>query len=401
MTAGHAPEDRLRSRATATLATLVPAVLHDPSARVEAWRHEVIGTSLGLATGGLYRFSGTARGRAGELPWAVVLKIVRPPQGTRHDAVARAPAHWAYWQREPLAYGSSLLTELPGSLVAPRCLALCPAGPEEVWLWLEAMQDHYGRHWPDRLYVWAARRLGAFNGTYLCARPRPQFPWLGDAYLAQRIQRTDADGGLPLFEDATTWRHDLLRDVFPLRTGEQLQALWAQRHAIICALAQLPLGLRHGDAHRSNLLVSRPGSGPQREQTLTAIDWGTIGCGPPGADLADLVLGWLSGGQGEPTLAAGTPEAAERLYAAYVEGLRDGGWRGERPLVRLGYAGTLALIGASRLHWTLARALSDIHRGSREGPAPAARTELLTRWEVLTRYMLQLGREAAHLLGAG
>jgi hypothetical protein len=277
-----------------------------------------------------------------------------------------------------------------------------------VWLWLEAVQDDFGRHWPDGHYVWAAGRLGAFNGTYLAARPLPPYPWLGDAYLAQRIRRTDVDGGLPLFEDRTTWQHHLFRSVFPSQTGERLQHLWGRRHATIRALAQLPSGLRHGDAHRSNLLISRPRSGSQREQTLTAIDWGNIGSGPPGADLADLVLGWLSGGQEASSPAAGTPEGAERLYAAYAAGLAEGGWRGDPAVVRLGYAGTLSLIGASRLHWTLGRvlgdalgdALGDVHRGSREGPAAASRAGLLARWGVLTRYVLQLGRETAHFLGA-
>jgi hypothetical protein len=400
MLAEQGLEDRLRSRAAETLAAIVPDALGEPSARVEAWRHEVIGASLGLATGGLYRLSGVAGSRAGDRPWAVVLKIVRPPRGTRHDAGARDPAHWAYWQREPLAYGSGLLAELPDGLAAPRCLALHCVGPEEVWLWLEAVDDRAGRHWSKRHFVRAARRLGAFNGASLRAQPLPLYPWLGDAYLEQRIRRADADGGLPLFADQSGFRHASLRSVCPPQIGEQLQALWAQRHAIVGALAQLPSGVRHGDAHRSNLLISRRDAGRGRALSLTAVDWGTVGYGPPGADLADLVLGWLSGGQGEPSLPAGSPAAAERMYEAYLEGLGDGGWRGEASLVRLGYAGTISLVGASRLHWTLTRALGAIDRNGIESAAVAALLGQLTRWKWLTRYLLRLGREAANVLGA-
>jgi hypothetical protein len=223
------PREDLPGRAgAARLAAIVRAALHDPSASVLAWRRETLRASLGAATGGAHLFSGTARCRAGDLPWKAVRKLLRPPRGTRHDRGARDPAHFAYWRREALAYDSGLLAGLPDGLAAPRCLGVedadapdardagsGPAGQhgEAVWLWLEAVTDRYGGWWPAERTLLAARHLGAFGGAYAAGRRAlPAAPWLGGGYLRQRIE--SAPAVLPLFEDGPAWNHPLLRGRF-------------------------------------------------------------------------------------------------------------------------------------------------------------------------------------------
>jgi hypothetical protein len=391
----EAIEVELRALEPATLDAVAGAALA-AAARVVEWRWERLGTSLGLGTGGLFRVHGTASLAGGTpVPWSAVLKVLHPPSGTRHDASAREPSHWAYWKREPLAYGSNLLASLPGRLTAPRCLALAERGDDIVWLWLEEVVDRYGVEWdawPRSRHLLAAYHLGRFNGAYLAGEPLPDRPWLGRHYLRQRIEQTDTTGGLPLFDDAATWRHTLLRGVFPPDTQDLLLRLWAHRHRLLDALDHLPQTLRHGDAHRSNLFARL---GPDGAEVTTAIDWGTLGIGPVGSELTLSALGRFAATEMEAT---GTFDVVERLFERYAAGLRDAKWRGDSRLARLGFAATTALTGASLLHWRLQRLLDDTCRAEflRGAATPAA--DLLRREAALTRCLLALGDESSRLL---
>jgi hypothetical protein len=65
------------------------------------------------------------------------------------------------------------------------------------------------------------------------------------------------------------------------------------------------------------------------------FDWATLGVSPVGADLAHLALSTL-----------------DDLVADYLVGLEG---RFDPAAVRAGYRTTLALTGASRVHWMLSR----------------------------------------------
>lgn len=65
------------------------------------------------------------------------------------------------------------------------------------------------------------------------------------------------------------------------------------------------------------------------------LDWATLGVGPLGADLAHLALSTL-----------------DDLVADYLIGLED---RFDAEVIRVGYATTVALTAASRVHWMLSR----------------------------------------------
>lgn len=83
--------------------------------------------------------------------------------------------------------------------------------------------------------------------------------------------------------------------------------------------------LSHGDFSVGNLIANGGDT--------VAIDWGTVGVAPIGADLAHLALSSLTD-----------------RSPAYVDASH-----GEIPAdaVLLGYQTTMALTGASRLHWML------------------------------------------------
>jgi hypothetical protein len=393
----------------------VPATSATAGVAVTRWTYTRLRSSLGPATGGLFRVHGTAHvsdaGTAedsgvvhGGLDWSAVLKVLRPPADPRRVSAARKPGHGSYWRREALAYGSGILRDLPGGLVAPRCLAVWPQPPverdraagstaqpnEEVWLWLEEVVDRYGGWWPVERTLLAARHLAEFGGAYLGKRPVPQHAWIGAGYLRQRIARSA--GMLPRFEDGAIWQHPLLRGLFDPADGERLRRVWARRQSLVEALDALPQTLRHGDSHRGNLFALRPapnaGTGRSGERTA-AIDWGTLGIGPVGADLAELALSRAIAGE---LLAPGGSDFGERLFGSYVDGLRATGWNGDAGDVRRGYAATAALAGTSRLHWTLERAL-DAHSAEERAPGQDDTEEVLRRWAALTRLFLSLAGE--------
>src|SRR5207244_3774720 len=61
-----------------------------------------------------------------------------------------------------------------------------------VWLWLEDVADQVGPCWPVARFALAARHLGRLNGTYLAARPLPDYTWLQRTLLRWRVERNIA-----------------------------------------------------------------------------------------------------------------------------------------------------------------------------------------------------------------
>jgi aminoglycoside phosphotransferase (APT) family kinase protein len=89
----------------------------------------------------------------------------------------------------------------------------------------------------------------------------------------------------------------------------------------------------HGDFSAGNLIAGRG--------VTVVLDWGTLGAGPLGADLAQLALSLPL-----------APDPLDGLFDAYLAGL---GGRFDPELAALGYRVTLALAAASRAHWMLSR----------------------------------------------
>lgn len=313
----------------ATLAPVVRAALGAPDAEVLDWRVEPLHGGVGAVAGWsvLRRVAGTAQCGSASVPWAVVLKVLRPGAGSAD------PTASLYWQREALVYRSGVLTDLPGGLRAPRVLGAADRSDGAVWLWLEEVAETTGPAWPLERYGLAARHLGRFNGAYLVGRPLPVHPWLPAGYLRRWVELSEAARtALPLVrgdpEMGRYWPEDVL---------VRSLALWARREELYAALERLPRTFCHGDANRGNLLASRA---PDGEEEMVAIDWAFAGLGAPGEEIAQLVVVDVLLGRVE---LARLPDLEDTVYGAYVEGLRDAGWRGDERQVRLGYAAHAAL----------------------------------------------------------
>jgi hypothetical protein len=79
---------------------------------------------------------------------------------------------------------------------------------------------------------------------------------------------------------------------------------------------------------------------PGGETQITAIDWEFAGTSALGAELAPLVGGSMLFDEAD---LATVDELEAAVFASYLEGLDDAGWRGDRQLVRLGYSLALVL----------------------------------------------------------
>ncbi len=279
-------------------ASVLAAAVGRPDAVVLGYSAEPIATGTGAATGAVTRLTGRARAGGQEHVFAMVRKELRPLTTGRHAAGAADPRHWAYWRREPLAYASGVLPAGPG-LAAPRCYGVVD---DVVYL-----QEVAGA--PESPHV-AARRLGAWQAS----TPVPDLPWLAGHQLAQRLAVSHLD-----------WA--------AVDADARLASIWSRRHDLLAALRSVPTVLSHGDFHIGHLVAA--------DDATVVLDWATLGVGPVGADLADLALSTLGD-----------------LVADYLVGLED---RFDADVVRVGYRTTVALTGASRVHWMLSRGVPVPH----------------------------------------
>jgi hypothetical protein len=309
----------------ATLTPLVQSALGSETAEVLDWDCEQLHGGIGIGTA-IYRLAGQGRDQGQTVPWSLILKTLQP------QVPGDDPSAWNYYKREADAYQSGWLDELPGGLAAPRCFGVLDHAEGACWMWLEDIRDRFASQWSLKQYGLVARHLGQFNGAYLVDRPLPDWPlpawsWLSSDWLRHYVEQS-APAMEPLRGTlASPWGRRWL----PEEDRDQYFRLWAERALYLDALDRLPQTICHFDLFRRNLFARRTAAGD--DQTV-AIDWAFVGSGPIGADLNPLV--WMS------IALAGVEmdklqELEEIVFAGYLEGLRDAGWRGDPLQVRLGY----------------------------------------------------------------
>jgi hypothetical protein len=176
-----------------TLSPLVRRALNHETATLLEWQWSPIAYDVYLPGRTLGRFTGTAVVDGSVIPWSIVLKRTRPPQG-------REQASDAGWKREALAYRSGLFTDIPGRLRAARALDVTEDVHGTTWLWLEDVVDSFGGEWPLVQYRRAAHHLGQFNGAYLAGRPLPAFPWLMPSWAEHHSEPWKIPEALPQIE---------------------------------------------------------------------------------------------------------------------------------------------------------------------------------------------------------
>lgn len=310
----------------AALVEPVRRLLGSVNADVLAWDCQPLTAgSADPLTGGVHRVSGTASDGHRTVPWSLVLKIVRA-HGSDDGAGG------SHWQREATIYRSGALDNQDGCLGAPRCFGVVERSTTEIWLWLEEIRDTAPERWELAHYGLVAHQLGRFNGAYLVGRPVPPLPWPRTSWLRRYVER----GGRAVARLTAVGGHPLVRRAFPGAAAAGLLRLWAERERFFAALDRLPHTFCHRDAWRANVFLRSTRVG---EMQAVAIDWVFAGIGVIGEDVGPLVSPSLA-------MAGASPRACEVdrvVFARYLDGLHDAGWRGDPRAVRLGYTGTTAL----------------------------------------------------------
>lgn len=259
-----------------------------------AW-HPLPG-STGSSTVGVWR---TALG-------GVPVAVKRLAAPLEHEpAELNEPGHFAYWRRAADVEISGVVAQTPG------LRSTHPAAVEEDVEGITLTQPWVEDAANNGLFI--ARALGRFAGAELAPAP-----WLARGQLRDRMARVERGGG---------WR-TLARTT----VADVADHLWSRRTELLDSLDALPQVPQHGDPVPANL----PG---RVGDDVVAVDWGSLGHGPVGADLGYYSLS--------------ARETLEPLLDAYLLGLPAGG--APRDEVALGARVTAVLTALNRAEWALAR----------------------------------------------
>jgi hypothetical protein len=394
--------DRLVAVNATILTPLVRQVVGTELAVIRGWTCSQL--QGGLMGAGVYRLSGTATVRGTELPWSILLKVVRRSSsltglaepisgcpGGAAESSGSGDTTGSAWRREPLAYSSGILRELPVGIAAPQCFGVEERSGAENWIWLEDVPGKLGTEWSRERIVLGARHLGRFNGAYLVGEPLPSALWLQRdmlttwiAYLTPSVER--------LFGELAHG-HTLLQRGWPTDVVDTLRPLWGNRDRLCDALHRLPQTFCHHDANARNLIARCDADVGDR---TVAVDWAFAGIGPLGYEIVPLCGELLPSFRFEFTDAM---DLIEEIFTGYLAGLTDVGWRGDRGSVRIGFTAALAMrYGACGGPANV----SDLLDGARLW-VPEQRWgrpigEIMDRWADCSRFVLRLADEARALL---
>ena len=233
----------------------------------------------------------------------VVVKRLAAP-GEHDPAELADPRHFAYWRRAADVALSGLLDTSPG-LRAPRTAV--EEDDEGITLVQDWVEDGANSG------LFCAHALGRFSTADL-----GEARWLARDQLRNRLERVARRGGWPTLARTTV--------------ADVADHLWRHRWRWLDAIDALPQVPQHGDPTPGNL----PG---REDDEVVAVDWGTLGTGPVGADLGYYLLS--------------AREDFEPLLDAYLMGVPEG--RFDRADAALGARVTAVYTVLSRAEWALAR----------------------------------------------
>ena len=290
------------------------------------------------ATFGIWRVRG--------LEGSAILKILRPPTGNWSDfwPTSEDPAHWNYWQREPLAYETGLVSSAYGEcgLVPPELLTTNRRPDSMIELWLADVDGVEGFNWSASRIARFAYELGTGQARWIGRVPETE--WLSRRWLAQYMAEGPSRG--VCVQDAD-WDHPLAA-VWPNEVRQELRRLWGERGYALAATEAAERTLCHLDVWPANLIDGQGRS--------VLLDWAFAGEGAVGEDVGSLILHCFTDGLMPAAL---LPEVAETSTDRYLEGLRDGGWSGSEDRVR----SVVAASGVAKYSWfgpaVLSRAVNN------------------------------------------
>lgn len=380
---------------TATLLRLPVSALYGRRVTIRAgWRiRPLVHTVRNPVTAGLYQISGQAITDDCEpSDWAVVLKVLRRPDGVAAWLRGDQPGQWNYWQRELLAYHSGLLATFSKDLAVPRYLGAHRPDEHTAWLWIEYVTGTPATSWPPDCYSAAARHLGMAQGPYLAGRPLPDARWLAHDWLAAWAP-TLAPAALASLDDPDAWAHPLIRGVLSRDTAEATRRLAADRDRLLESITRLPtFTVCHHDFWPPNLLSRTDLGGYER---TVALDWSWVGLGAAGLDPANLVLDATASGY---LPADRVVELDRSVVDAYLDGLAEAGWRGPSTPITAGHDATAALRFGLSAPDLLALARNPARHDALEQRHGRPIAEIIASRAAVVRHALQLADHARRTL---
>lgn len=254
------------------------------------------GDGTGAASDQVHLLTATVRGRGN---FRLIRKTFSELTSGPHAEASRRTDHWAFWRRELIAYSVGALPT-GGGFRAPRFY-----GESDGAAYIE----YVGEERPTPAA--AAAALGRWHDEDDLADHASDYPWLARHQLAQRLAVSELDWSAADFD-------------------HRLPDIWARRWNYLNLLDGCPWSIAHGDFSTGNLRL--------HDGEVVALDWATLGISPVGLDIAHLALSTLDGS----------------LVETYLEGLRS---RYDIAAVRLAYDIAVCLVGASRAHWMVSRAI--------------------------------------------
>ncbi len=328
-------------------------------------------------TGGIWRYTGDG--------WSAICKLITPGStAAGHWPTSTQPEHWNYWAREPNAYRCGLpATAYEGTGIAGPALVAAVDRADGVALWLEDVSGTAGDHWTVDQVAAFAQRLGRGQGSYLAGRPLPDLSWLSRRWLRQYVESKPVDGSV--LHDNVPWQLPQIAAAYDgLRPG--LTRLWDERGQLLQVLEALPQTLCHLDVWPNNLIES----GGRH----VLLDWAFVGLGAVGEDPGNLVPDCIWDGF-LPVEAL--PELAERVWLAYLAGLREAGWVGDERLARLGFTAGGAVKYAWLAEFSIRRMLTDGGLSSYGGYSQLTPQEVLNTYAGVFAVLLSWAEEARTL----
>jgi hypothetical protein len=252
-------------------------------------------------------------------------ELARPRRGVDQPSAAAAswagsldPRHWNYWRREVEVYSDGELRarlEEAGLYLAEAEIDEYDGG---AVLLLEDLSGTPGTEFSLEDHAALAQACGRWQ-----ARPTEPTDWTSRNFL--RDYSTSRVVPWELLDDDAVWRQPLIAEHWPDGLREKWQQLVAHRNELLELVEGLPRRMCHLDLWVSNV-IRRPSGEP------ALLDWAFTGDGALGEDIGNHIpdavfdLFWP---------AERIHELAETCVDGYLDGLRDGGWRGDADQVRL------------------------------------------------------------------
>jgi hypothetical protein len=370
----------------------VQQLLSDDTVDVLTWELKPLGSSNNPINVGVFKVNGQASTQNAVVQWTMVLKIIQSPANVGMAWLGDDTNHWNYWRREAHVFETDFLVSVPQVFVVPKCYGVVEKAGKVVWLWLEFI-DNSCEEWSIEHLCGAAYHLGRFNGAYLLGHELPQHQWLSRRVLRQWIHEFDAGQIVPYWKNADQqmlfWEHAMIQKSIGAPDVNVLYQFLQERIRFIDIIERLPQTLCHRDCFPTNLMCVG------NDEQIALIDWALVGIGTVAEDLFQLMMWIIIHEETFPLFDA----IETKLFAHYLQGLRDGGWQGDEKLVRFAYVASFVLRAGHFLIIYLNKppvSSNSVNEASYD--LESLNNELLLRHSRLIEIVLKHAQEAFELL---